>query len=542
MSAAVWKKITKRVKGEDVLEAEPYLEIREGKYKTAFRVRYRQGGIMLEERLDGFTHRDQWKEAEKAAKIKVLEAETGAGKQPKPEPAVVRTETVLDEIVKLKRSEAAATYEQIETIVRLHVKPFLNGLCAYEEEEKKPCSFREYIDSGACPLISGLNATHFLNYKTHFRMHRPQGRLFNHWKVWVQLAGTAHDRSLLVDDKGQLRPKPRFAFNEKKEDPKEPGKVIPDVHLTAFLACANQTWKDRSLLQKLTIQRPGVIRKLRKDQYDPLTRFLKVKRLDSKNRTVDYGFLLPRAACEILDRRLLTVEGPYFFPNERNSAWHMGKTLTGWHSAWDQARDFLLEQAKDATRDGNKELAIQRHQAAASIPAMDSPYTPHDLRHTELTRRFKIKGADYALICYQADLSLEMAMETYIHFTPEDTRPVAEESDQMAAALLSMLPARAGALPAEVRARIMELRAAGGHTWNALAEAVGITRQSFMKYLTEDVQVGPITARRLVRLNEFFADAKDQNPLRLPPWIWSVMEKAGMIYRAPGADGETQDA
>lgn len=49
----------------------------------------------------------------------------------------------------------------------------------------------------------------------------------------------------------------------------------------------------------------------------------------------------------------------------------------------------------------------------------------HDLRHTFLTKAFKAPGANPALICHYAGLSLEEAERTYLHFTPEDTRAVA---------------------------------------------------------------------------------------------------------------------
>ncbi len=49
----------------------------------------------------------------------------------------------------------------------------------------------------------------------------------------------------------------------------------------------------------------------------------------------------------------------------------------------------------------------------------------HDLRHTFLTKAFKAPGANPALICHYAGLSLEVAQSTYLHFTEEDTAAVA---------------------------------------------------------------------------------------------------------------------
>jgi integrase len=49
----------------------------------------------------------------------------------------------------------------------------------------------------------------------------------------------------------------------------------------------------------------------------------------------------------------------------------------------------------------------------------------HFLRHTFLTKAFRTKGSNAALICHYAGLSLEEAQKTYLHFTDEDTFEVA---------------------------------------------------------------------------------------------------------------------
>lgn len=49
----------------------------------------------------------------------------------------------------------------------------------------------------------------------------------------------------------------------------------------------------------------------------------------------------------------------------------------------------------------------------------------HDLRHTFLTKAFKAPGANAALICTYAGLSLEVAERVYLHLNEDDTRGVA---------------------------------------------------------------------------------------------------------------------
>lgn len=49
-----------------------------------------------------------------------------------------------------------------------------------------------------------------------------------------------------------------------------------------------------------------------------------------------------------------------------------------------------------------------------------------DLRHTFLTKAFKAPGANAALICTYAGLTLEVAQEVYLHLNENDTAAVAE--------------------------------------------------------------------------------------------------------------------
>jgi len=48
----------------------------------------------------------------------------------------------------------------------------------------------------------------------------------------------------------------------------------------------------------------------------------------------------------------------------------------------------------------------------------------HDLRHTFLTKAFKAPGANPALICNYAGLSLEVAERIYLHLKPEDSKQI----------------------------------------------------------------------------------------------------------------------
>lgn len=157
------------------------------------------------------------------------------------------------------------------------------------------------------------------------------------------------------------------------------------------------------IIQRLTGQRPGLVRELRKDRLDREAGVLRIQKQDSKNRRA-YEFQVPAPVMLILEERLPSPS-PYFFPSETNSQRPMDKHLNGWKSALRKA-------------------------------GVNPKYTPHDLRHTRLTELFRTPGINHALTCYQHDLSLDEAMRTYIHFEAKDTLVIAQDAETRALTLL----------------------------------------------------------------------------------------------------------
>jgi integrase len=210
--------------------------------------------------------------------------------------------------------------------MRKHLKPFLNGICSYSSN----CEFSIYLESGACPVAADLNVTHYLAYKTHFRKHRPRGALFNHWKYWTMLFTHAFN-------KGLIKAPVKIEFDEEKEDFRKRGQLIPDALFKAIIVSANRTWRHRAVVGRLCGQRPGVVRKLRKDQVDLSTGLMRVEKADSKNRRA-YSFYLPPAAVRELQAQAERYpDSPYFFPNELDHSKPMDKHLKGW-ACRDRAR------------------------------------------------------------------------------------------------------------------------------------------------------------------------------------------------------------
>lgn len=397
-----WHKIAELLTPEELRKEKkppsPYLEVRLGARKTSFRVNYRQGAINLRKTLSKeFSDLKHWKKAQHRIEEMIGQAEYGA--KPISEKTEIRTEALCDEIVKLKESKDPATLEHTERFFRLHIKPFLNGRCAYADDGKD-CPYPSYLEAGACPYAKEFKPPVWLNYKTHLRLHNPTVTLFNHWKFFVMLA-----RYLF--EKGVIPQKLRLEYDEKKEDFRQRGMLIPDEHFRRMLAAANPAWRDRMILQRLTGQRPGLIRELRKDRLDRQAGILRIQKQDSKNRRA-YEFVVPKPALAILEARLPGLS-PYFFPSLSDPLQPMDKHLSGWKGALRRA-------------------------------GIDSKYTPHDLRHTRLTELFKTPGINHALTCYQHDLSLEEAMRTYIHFEATDTQVIARDAESKAAFLFPELP------------------------------------------------------------------------------------------------------
>lgn len=298
---------------------------------------------------------------------------------------MVRSEDVCLELVRLRKAKAPATFEQIESMMRVHLIPWLNR---------------------NCPYAAGVNSTHWDQYKSDLRLANPDVALFNHWKFFGMFAKACFE-------KGLVKSKLRLEFDEKREDQRERGQVIPDGELELILEYANRTWRDRIRLQRLTGMRPGEVRRLRRDRVDLQTGVVSLRAEDTKTR-VARSFTVPVEALEILRARAASVAAgsEFFFPARGNPTRPMDRSLTGWESA--------IGAANEAIRKAVEGSGIE----PSLIP---TSYTPHDIRHTWLTIMFK-GTTNPALICYYAGLSIDEAQKTYLHFTAADTVGIANAS------------------------------------------------------------------------------------------------------------------
>lgn len=327
-----WQKVrdlleAQGLKGDFRKEALPpfWLEIRVGPHKSSYRVRFRQGGISVEETLKGDFK--SWQEALKAGDLAICRAKV-LGK-PKPK-NLIRCEDLCWKIVDLKKPLADGTYKQAELFYRLHIIPYLNDFCPYATE---------------------LTAATWLEYKAYKRTNNPKVTLFNHWKFFTMLC-------VFASKKGILPNKIDLDFDEESEDFREEGLVISDDHFEKMLRTASPDWHDRLYIGRRTGMRPGEARCLRKDRINLSTGEVRLRKEDTKTRKARSFLITDTLVLTILKRRWLASETDYFFPSTTLESKPQGPNYRGW--------ERMLRRAE-----------------------VNPDYTPHDLRHTYLTEMFK---------------------------------------------------------------------------------------------------------------------------------------------------------
>jgi integrase len=359
-----WQRVDKR-------GAPDWLWMLVGKKGHSFWIRHRKSPY-LEQRLEA----NDWVLAKRQGEelLRSLQPSILAGLNEN----LIRSEDLCRDLVALRRSDAPATYEQIESMMRNHLIPWLNE---------------------NCPYVNQLDSTHWDQYKSFKRLENPTVALFNHWKFFVMFAKAAFE-------KGFIKKKLNIRFKEKKEDFRKEGMLLPEDHTNLIVLHANQVWRDRVTIQRDTGMRPGEVRRLAKSRVEFVGDYavIRLRKEDTKTRQPREFIVRSVRVLEVLRRRM-AGESPFFFPARGNPQSPMDRCLSGWEGAIKRA-NLELEKAR--------------------MPLMPTDYTPHDLRHTYATREFKRPGAVIAVICYQLGMSLEEAQKTYLHFKASDTRALAD--------------------------------------------------------------------------------------------------------------------
>jgi integrase len=175
------------------------------------------------------------------------------------------------------------------------------------------------------------------------------------------------------------------------DPPRAPGKVFTDEEVGLLINFSSDYLRLAILMASTMGMRRGEIFNLRWDRVNFDNETISLRAEDTKTRKPRTFAISPPVLIELMSRE---APSPFVFPHRDNISKPMDKD--GFRTAW-----------------GNLKSKF------------DITGRFHDLRHTFLTNAFKAKGANAALICHYAGLSLEVAVRTYLHFNEEDSRMVA---------------------------------------------------------------------------------------------------------------------
>lgn len=207
-----------------------------------------------------------------------------------------------------------------------------------------------------------------------------KGKLFNHRKYFSKLCGYAYQKGLLTR-------KPQLEWGAfKQAQAPEKGQVLSSIH--SFLEYADDFWRDRIILGWHTGMRPGEIRSLQKSRVDFKQGIIRLKPEDTKTKQAR-EFAVNDEVLSVLRRRFLASPGDFFFPSPKDPSKPVGPQMGSWRRMVD----------------------------AAGLTGL----TPHDLRHSYVTRMLKTNIPPLVL-CHAIGMSLQEMQKTYMHLTAEDTR------------------------------------------------------------------------------------------------------------------------
>jgi integrase len=177
------------------------------------------------------------------------------------------------------------------------------------------------------------------------------------------------------------------------DPPRATGKVYSDDEIARLLTHAGHDLKLQILMAVTMGMRIGEIMAMTQGRIDFILRTIHLRAEDTKTKKA----------------RTFGISQP---------VWQIIKHI--WIAVEDKAPLFPSpgDRSKPQTRQGCRTAWVNCKRKAGVSGRF------HDLRHTFLTKAFK-SSTNPALICHYAGLSLEEAEKTYLHFTVEDTRPVA---------------------------------------------------------------------------------------------------------------------
>lgn len=208
-------------------------------------------------------------------------------------------------------------------------------------------------------------------------------RFFNLWKWLNSFLRYLHDE-------GHIKKLPRL----KNPDPKgTPGRALSDEEVGDLLNFAQNEDLRLAILMASTMgMRRGEIFALRASDVDIKDNSIHLEAERTKTRK-GRQFAISPATLPIIRQRAL-AGSPWIFPSKADPTKPLHKD--GFKTAWNNLRKITGVRCRF-----------------------------HDLRHTFLTKAFAAPGANPALICNYAGLSLEVAERVYLHLTKKDSAKIA---------------------------------------------------------------------------------------------------------------------
>lgn len=171
----------------------------------------------------------------------------------------------------------------------------------------------------------------------------------------------------------------------------EAGKVYTDSEVGALVTNAQNEDLRLAVEMAATMgMRRLEIFGLKSDRVDVAAGVIRLRAVDTKTRKARAFSISPSTLERIVAR---AKAGPYVFPSE-----------------------------EDANKPLHKDGFRRSWKSLKRIVGVTGRF--HDLRHTFLTKAFKAPGANPALICWYAGLSLEVATRIYLHLDERDTHVV----------------------------------------------------------------------------------------------------------------------
>lgn len=171
------------------------------------------------------------------------------------------------------------------------------------------------------------------------------------------------------------------------------GKIFTDEEVGLLINFAQNEDLRLAILMAATMgMRRGEVFGLKTSRVNLISGTIELKREDTKTRKAR-SFSISPATLPLITLRA-QAGSPWIFPSKADPSKPLHKD--GYMTAWKNLKAMCEIEGRF-----------------------------HDLRHTFLTKAFGAPGANPALICHYAGLSLEVAERVYLHLTKEDSRKVA---------------------------------------------------------------------------------------------------------------------